>query len=104
MAAGAKFDWDTNNAATSHGTVSTPEEVEQVFANRPVYLETRIDARSGERRVLELGHTDTGRVLFVAWTFRGDLTRPVTAFDADRKVRAAYNETRKRDEEEKHEH
>lgn len=79
----------------------TREEVEQVFANRPVYIETRIDARSGERRVLELGHTTAGRVLFVAWTLRGDLTRPITAFDADRKVRAAYNKTRKRNEEEK---
>lgn len=79
----------------------TPEEVEQVFANRPVYIETRIDGRSGEHRVLELGHTAAGRILFVAWTLRGNLTRPVTAFDADRKVRAAYNERSKRDEEEK---
>jgi len=79
----------------------TQEEVEQVLENRPVYIETRIDERSGEHRVLELGHTAAGRVLFVAWTFRGGLTRPVTAFDADRKVRAAYNKTRKRDEEEK---
>jgi uncharacterized DUF497 family protein len=69
--------------------------VEEVLANAPVYIETQIDAGSGEKRVLELGHTNAGRVLFVAWTHRGELTRPVTAFDAKRKARAEYNRIRK---------
>jgi uncharacterized DUF497 family protein len=49
---------------------------------------------SGEERVLELGHTSAGRVLFVVWTPRGELVRPVTAFDANRKVRAKYRKER----------
>jgi uncharacterized DUF497 family protein len=53
-----------------------------------------VDARSGEKRVLELGHTCAGRILFVAWTPRGKLKRPVTAFDANRKTRAAYQRRR----------
>jgi uncharacterized DUF497 family protein len=56
-----------------------------------------------ERRAsLELGHTNAGRVLFVAWTPRGKLRRPVTAFDANRKTRAAYQ--RRRNEERQQEH
>jgi hypothetical protein len=34
--------------------------------NDPIHIETRVDARSGEERVLELGHTNAGRILFVA--------------------------------------
>jgi hypothetical protein len=47
--------------------------------------------------VLELGHTNADRILFVAWTPREKLKRPVTAFDANRKTRAAYQ--RRRNEE-----
>jgi uncharacterized DUF497 family protein len=71
--------------------------VEEVLGNDPICIEIRIDERSGEERILELGHTNTGRVLFVAWTVRGELTRPVTAFDANRKTRTSYQ--RKRNEE-----
>ena len=67
------------------------------MANDPIRIKTRMDARSGEKRVLELGNTNAGRVLFVAWTPRGELMRPVTAFDANRKTRAAYQ--RRRNEE-----
>jgi hypothetical protein len=45
----------------------------------------------------ELGHTNASRILFVAWTPRGKLKRPVTDFDANRKTRAAYQ--RRRNEE-----
>jgi uncharacterized DUF497 family protein len=65
--------------------------VEELLANAPVHIETQIDARSGEARVLELGLTNAGRMLFVVWTPRGDLTRPVTAYDANRKTRARYD-------------
>ena len=55
------------------------------FCQTPVRVETRTDIRSGEERVLELGHTNAGRILFVARTPRGKLRRPVTAFDAKSK-------------------
>jgi uncharacterized protein len=88
---GAEYDWDQHNEGhiAVHGVERN--EVEEVLANGPVYIETRIDPRSGEERILELGHTNAGRVLFVAWTPRGKRTRPVTAFDADRKTRARYH-------------
>jgi uncharacterized DUF497 family protein len=67
------------------------------LANDPIRIKTRMDARSGEKRVLELGRANAGRALFVAWTPRGVLMRPVTAFDANHKTRSAYQ--RKRNEE-----
>jgi uncharacterized DUF497 family protein len=94
---GARYDWDEHNQGhlAAHRVEST--EVEEVLANYPIHIETRTDARSGEARILELGHTNAGRILFVAWTPRGKLKRPVTAFDANRKTRAAYQ--RRRNEE-----
>jgi len=97
MEAGARYAWDEHNKGHVAAHRVEPAEVEEVLANDPIHVETRMDARSGEERVLEPGHTDTGRILFVAWTPRGELKRPVTAFDANRKTRAAYQ--RRRNEE-----
>ena len=90
MKRGSLYEWDEHNQThiAAHGV--EPSEVEEVLANTPVHIGTRIDVRSGEKRALELGHTDAGRVLFVAWTPRGKRVRPVTAFDANRKTRTAY--------------
>lgn len=97
MEPGSRYDWDEHNEGhvAAHGV--RPPEVEEVLANDPIHIETRVDARSGEERILELGHTNASRILFVAWTPRGKLKRPVTAFDANRKTRAAYQ--RRRNEE-----
>ena len=97
----SRFDWDRHNIAHVAEHKVTPEEVEQVLLNDPIFIETRIDRKSGEERILELGHTNAGRVLFVAWTPRGALPRPVTAYSAKRKVRAAYMQKRKSDDQQK---
>ena|SRR5438034_1164162 len=64
--------------------------VEQVLRNGPILIETEIDENSGEERITEIGHTDTGRILFVVWTLRRTSCRPVTAYAADPKTRALY--------------
>src|SRR5579864_7494331 len=97
----SKFDWDQHNIGHVAKHRVTPEEVEQVLLNNPVFIEMRIDRRTGEERILELGHTNLGRVLFVAWTPRGALMRPVTAYPADRKIRSAYMQKRKGDDQQK---
>jgi uncharacterized protein len=84
----SKYDWDEHNLGHIARHNVKPEEVEQALTNAPEFVETRI--QGDEIRVLELGHTDAGRVLFVASTPRGTLTRPVTAWDASRKVRTEY--------------
>jgi uncharacterized protein len=101
MAMGGRYDWDEHNEGHLAAHRIEPAEAEEVLSNDPVHVETRTDARSGEERVLELGHTNAGRILFVAWTPRGKLKRPVTAFDANRKTRAAYQ---RRSNEEKKQH
>jgi uncharacterized DUF497 family protein len=95
-----QYDWDRYNKghiAAHHvepRLISDRHGVEEVLANEPVYIETRIDAQNGEERILDLGHTNAGRVLFVAWTPRGEFRRPVTAFEANRKTSAAYQKRR----------
>ena len=95
-----EFDWDSHNEAHIALHKVLPREFEEVLRNGPVYIETRIDDESGEERVLEIGHTNSGRVLFVAWTYRGERTRPITAFDVNRTTRKAYE--KKRYEENRH--
>ncbi len=99
MGRSSQYDWDRHNKAHIAAHQVEPHEVEEVLANAPIYIETRIDSKSGEQRILELGHTNRGRILFVAWTPRGERTRPVTAFEANRKTRAAYE--RRSDEQKK---
>lgn len=51
-----------------------------------------IDVRdeSGEDRWYALGATEKLRVLFLVCTYRGDRIRPVTAWDANKKLRELY--------------
>ena len=62
------FDWDHHNIAhiARHGV--TPEEVEQVLANNPVFIETQTDQTTGEARNLETGTNDQERILIIVWT------------------------------------
>ena len=80
--------------AISPRMVLEDQKSKRFLANAPVRIETRTDERGGEERVLELGHTNAVRVLFVASTRRGQLVRPITAFEANRKTRAAYHQGR----------
>jgi uncharacterized protein len=82
------FDWDAANEGhvALHGVM--PEEVEQVFANDPMDLD--FEVVDGEERYQSLGHTNGLRILFVAWTMRGDAVRPITAFEASRSMAQEY--------------
>jgi uncharacterized DUF497 family protein len=102
MKPGARYDWDEHNEGHVAVHRVEPTEVEEVLENDPLRIETRTDPRSREERVLELGHTNTGRILFVAWTPRGKRRRPVTAFDANRKTRAAYQKRRNDENQQQH--
>jgi uncharacterized DUF497 family protein len=94
MNRGSTFDWYRHNKEHVAAHRVEPHEFGEVLANEPLYVETRIDAGSGEERILELGHTNRGRGMFVAWTPRDGLIRPVTAFEANRKTRTAYKRKR----------
>ena len=91
-----RYDWDEHNEGHVAAHRVEPTEVEEVLANDPIHLETRTDARSGES-AFSSWDTPIPAAFFLAWTPRGKLKRPVTAFDANRKTRAAYR--RRRNEE-----
>lgn len=82
------FDWNDSNInhIAKHGV--TPSEAEQVILNDPIDIE--IQRRGEESRVAQAGATDHGRILVVVSTLRNGLTRVVTAFPANRRLRAVY--------------
>lgn len=55
-----EYDWDQRNRGLIAAHHVEQREVGEVPANDPVYIETRIDTQSGEERILELGHRNTG--------------------------------------------
>jgi uncharacterized DUF497 family protein len=67
--------------------VSTSEAEEVVSSNR---LDIRQETRNGEARLMQIGATISGRVLIAITTLRGEKTRIVTAFPANRAYRAFY--------------
>jgi uncharacterized DUF497 family protein len=84
------FLWDRDNLShiTRHDV--SRAEAEQVIENNPFDLERQL--RNGEKRILHLGETTAGRVLFVVVTVRDKMLRVVTAFPANRKARKFYAE------------
>ncbi|HLA63069.1 MAG TPA: BrnT family toxin [Rhodothermales bacterium] len=91
LASATGFDWDEGNVTKSvekHG-VSTAE-CEQVFFNAPLLAAADPGHSSQEPRFFALGQTDAGRHLFVAFTLRGTLIRPISTRDMSRRERAAY--------------
>ncbi len=86
------FLWDKENISHIVRHKVSQSEAEQVIENNPLDLERQI--RSGEQRMLHLGETTAGRVLFVVVTVRNKMLRVVTAFPANRKARKFYAEQR----------
>ena len=84
------FLWDRENLSHIARHNVSRDEAEQVIENNPLDLERQI--RNGEKRILHLGETTAGRVLFVVVTLRSRMLRVVTAFPASRKARKFYAE------------
>jgi uncharacterized protein len=82
------FDWDdANRQHISEHDVSS-DEAEYVVTHDPWDVEFQII--EGEERFVQVGVTTRGRVLQVVSTVRGEFVRVVTAYDASRRRRAAY--------------
>ena len=50
---------------------------------------------TGEERWYVVGATDCLRVLFLVFTFRGERLRPVTGWNADKRLREMYFRSKK---------
>jgi len=83
-----EFDWDDANLRhlARHG-ISRPE-FEQAMANRPIIVE--FSNESGEERWFAVRATDNVRILYLIYTYREDRIRPITGWNASKKMRESY--------------
>jgi uncharacterized DUF497 family protein len=82
------FEWDAANIAHIAEHDVLPLEEEGVLTNNP--LDLSCEFRNQEQRIPQVGETSSGRILFVISTVRNELTRVVTAYPANRSLRAIY--------------
>ena len=85
------FEWDTHNSTKikeKHNV--TPVECEQVFFNLPIIAGSDEKHSKTENRFYILGHTDSGRVLFLVFTVRKNKLRVISARDMNKKERRVY--------------
>lgn len=82
------LDWDESNVdhIRRHGVV--PQEVLEVFRNKAMDL--NYETVKGEERWTSVGHSNALRILVVVWTMRGESIRPVTAFEAGKRLTEEY--------------
>lgn len=88
-----RFEWDAGNEEKNwrrHAVRAT--ECEEVFGERPLLVHEDRRHSIGETRHYALGRTRTGRLLFVAFTIRGERLRVISARDMSRRERKAYAE------------
>jgi uncharacterized DUF497 family protein len=84
-------DWDDGNIGknwTKHRV--TDWEIEEVFLNRPIVIGVDGTHSDNENRYFALGQTNRGRWLFVAFTVRRQLVRPISARDMNSRERRSY--------------
>lgn len=85
------FEWDKGNFEKNiiHHSV-TAMESEEVFFNHPLIIEMDEKHSLNEERYYCLGHTDSGRLLFIAFAVRGRSIRVISARDMTRKEERIY--------------
>lgn len=92
------FEWDEGNSGKNwnlHRVTDT--ECEEVFFNQPLIVGTDSKHSGPERRQYALGHTESDRQLFIAFTIRNNLVRVISARDMTKSEARKYAEKIKRD-------
>lgn len=87
-----EFEWDAGNTTKSllKHSVSN-QEAEDAFFNFNIILKDQRHSGS-ENRLGMYGQTNSGKILFVAFTIRGQRVRIISARPADKKERKLYEE------------
>jgi uncharacterized protein len=94
------FEWDESNLDKNwekHGVAFW--ECEEVFLNRPLLVRPDAPHSRGEKRYYALGRSDQERLLFIAFTIRRKLIRPISVRDMTAKERRVYAFYEKKDSE-----
>lgn len=84
----ASFEWDKENVRHLDRHEISSLEAEQIIQNRPVDLSAEL--RDNEERLAQIGETDSGRILIVVSTMRGEKIRVVTAWPAKERLRRYF--------------
>jgi uncharacterized DUF497 family protein len=87
------FQWDRGNNdknLVKHNVQNW--ECEQVFFNKPLLILEDSGHSATEKRWAAFGKTDSGRLLVVIFTKRGNLLRVISARDMNNKERKFYEE------------
>ncbi len=82
------FDWDAANVRHLANHRITRPEFEQAMRHDPIIIDFADE--TGEERWYALGATDRLRVLFLVFTFCDERIRPITGWDANKKLRELY--------------
>lgn len=87
------FEWDEGNIDKSyqkHGI--TPDEAEQVFVDKEIFLLEDVKHSQAEDRMTAIGKALNDKILFVAFTIRRDKIRIISARIANKKERRVYEQ------------
>ena len=91
------FQWDRGNSNKNplkHNVQNW--ECEQVFFNKPLHVLEDPGHSVAEKRWAGFGMTDSGRLLVVIFTKRGNLLRVISARDMNTKEKTFYEENEKK--------
>lgn len=86
-----EFDWDEGNLDKSfkkHGI--TANESEEIFLDENLGVTSDIKHAQDEKRLIALGKTLAGKILFVIFTLRKNKIRIISARFANKKERSHY--------------
>lgn len=87
------FDWDESNSEKNWATHQVHwTEVEEAFFNEPLIVAADVPHSGSEPRLLALGQTDEGRLLFLVFTIRSRMIRVISARDMSRREREVYQD------------
>lgn len=87
------FDWDEGNLSKNWDRHQVSNaECEDVFLNGPLLLADDTKHSAKEARSYALGQTNSGRLLFIAFTVRGTRIRVISARPMSGKERRIYGQ------------
>jgi|SRR3989338_1336829 len=85
------FDWDEANREKNWIRHKVDyKESEEIFFNKPLFIDENVRHSSKEKKFEALGQTNKGRGLFVVFTIRNNKIRIISARDQDSKERRKY--------------
>jgi len=84
------FEWDQGNIAKCQKHGLSLEEIEAFFRSQEVFVAPDLKHSEEEERFLAVGYSPSGKPMFVAFTLRSNLIRPISARYMHKKEAQVY--------------